>query len=53
MPSKSKAQKNFMAAAAHDDKFAKRAGISKKVAKEFNKADKGKKFIKQRGKSKS
>ena len=30
-----------MAAAAHDPKFAKRAGVPVKVAKEFNKADKG------------
>ena len=41
MPSKSKAQARFMAAAAHSRKFAKRAGISQKVAKKFNRADKG------------
>jgi hypothetical protein len=29
-----------MAAAAHDEKFAKKAGIPQKVAKEFNRADK-------------
>lgn len=28
-----------MAAAAHDPKFAKRAGIPQKTAKEFNRAD--------------
>jgi hypothetical protein len=39
MPSKSKKQKRFMAAAAHDRTFAKKAGISQKVAKEFNRAD--------------
>lgn len=39
MPSKSDKQKRFMAAAAHSSKFAKKAGISQKVAKEFNKAD--------------
>lgn len=44
MPSKSKAQRNFMAAAAHSPKFAKKAGIPVSVAKEFNAADKGKKF---------
>ena len=44
MPSVSKKQRNFMAAAAHDPAFAKRVGISQKVAKEFNQADKGKKF---------
>jgi len=32
-----------MAAAAHNAKFAKKAGISQKVAKEFNKADSTKK----------
>jgi len=44
MPSVSKKQHNFMAAAAHNPKFAKKAGISQDVAKEFNVADKGKKF---------
>jgi len=44
MPSTSKKQRNFMAAAAHNPEFAKKAGISQKVAKEFNQADKGKKF---------
>jgi len=33
-----------MAAAAHNPAFAKKAGISQNVAKEFNQADKGKKF---------
>lgn len=31
-----------MAAAAHNSAFAKKAGISQKVAKEFNRADAGK-----------
>jgi len=44
MPSKSKAQRNFMAAAAHNPAFAKKAGIPTSVAKEYNQADKGKKF---------
>jgi hypothetical protein len=44
MPSTSKKQRNFMAAAAHNPAFAKKVGISQKVAKEFNTADKGKKF---------
>ena len=44
MPSKSKAQRNLMAAAAHNPAFAKKVGIPMKVTKEFNKADKGKKF---------
>lgn len=44
MPSKSKAQRNLMAAAAHNPAFAKKVGIPMSVAKEFNKADKGKKF---------
>jgi hypothetical protein len=40
MPSVSKAQKRFMAAAAHNPEFAKKAGIEQSVAKDFNKADK-------------
>ena len=44
MPSTSKKQRNFMAAAAHNPSFAKKAGIPVSVAKEFNQADKGKKF---------
>ena len=44
MPSTSKKQRNFMAAAAHNPAFAKKVGISTSVAKEFNQADKGKKF---------
>jgi len=39
MPSKTKKQKKFMAAAAHNPAFAKKAGISQSVAKEFNDAD--------------
>ena len=35
-----------MAAAAHNPAFAKKAGIPVSVAKEFNQADKGKKFVK-------
>ncbi len=42
MPSVSRAQKRFMAAAAHSPEFAKKAGISQSVAKDFNQADKGK-----------
>jgi hypothetical protein len=45
MPSSSKKQRNFMAAAAHNPAFAKKVGIPTKVAKEFNQADKGKKFV--------
>ena len=40
MPSKSPAQKKTMKAAAHNPKFAKKMGIKKSVAKEFEKADK-------------
>jgi hypothetical protein len=45
MPSKSVKQERFMAAAAHNPAFAKKAGIGQGTAKEFNKADakKGKK----------
>ena len=49
MPSVSKKQKKFMAAAAHNKKFAKKVGISQKVAKEFNKADSRKKKKKKGG----
>lgn len=38
--SKSKAQFRMMAAVAHNPKFAKKVGISKKVGKEFHSADK-------------
>lgn len=40
MPSKSKAQARFFAAAAHNPDFAKKAGMSTDTAKEWNKADK-------------
>ena len=46
MPSKTKAQRNLMAAAAHNPAFAKKVGVPVKVAKEFNAADKGRKFSK-------
>lgn len=46
MPSKSKAQHNFMAAVAHNPAFAKKAGVPQSVGKEFNAADKGRKFAK-------
>ena len=44
MPSVSKKQHNFMAAIAHSPAFAKKVGIPQSVGKEFNEADKGKKF---------
>ncbi len=44
MPSKSKKQRRFMAAAANNPKFAKKAGIKSSVAKEFHNADKKQKF---------
>ncbi len=50
MPSTTEKQKRFMAAAAHNKKFAKKAGISQKVAKEFNRADAGKSKRKKRRK---
>lgn len=46
MPSVSKKQHNLMAAAAHNPAFAKKVGVPTSVAKEFNAADKGKKFAK-------
>jgi hypothetical protein len=42
MPSVSAKQARFMAAAANNPKFAKKAGINQTVAKEFHSADKGK-----------
>ena len=44
MPSVSKKQHNFMAAVANNPSFAKKAGVTQSVGKEFNNADKGKKF---------
>jgi hypothetical protein len=44
MPSTSKAQRNLMAAAAHNTAFAKKVGVPVSVAKEFNQADKNRKF---------
>lgn len=41
MPSTSAKQARTMAAAAHNPKFAKKMGIPRGVAKEFNQADKG------------
>ena len=43
MPSKSAKQRRFMRIAAHDAEFAKQAGISQTVAREFYEADKRKK----------
>ena len=50
MPSKTPKQARTMAAAAHSKSFAKKMGIPQKVAKEFNKADRGGKKL--RGKKK-
>jgi hypothetical protein len=44
MPSSSKKQANFMAAIAHNPSFAKKVGVSQSVGKDFNEADKGRKF---------
>ena len=46
MPSTSVKQRNFMAAVAHNPEFAKKAGVPMSVGKEFNQADKGRKFSK-------
>jgi hypothetical protein len=46
VPSVSKKQHNFMAAVAHSPAFAKKAGVPQSVGKEFNEADKGRKFSK-------
>jgi hypothetical protein len=44
VPSKSKAQHNFMAAVANNPQFAKRAGVSQRVGREYMKADRGRSF---------
>ena len=46
MPSSSKKQHNFMAAVANNPSFAKKAGVPQSVGKDFNQADKGRKFAK-------
>ena len=46
MPSVSKKQHNFMAAVANNPSFAKKAGVPQSVGKDFNEADKGRKFSK-------
>ena len=45
MPSVSRKQAHFMAAAAHSPGFAKKVGISQGVAREFNQADKRKRAL--------
>ncbi len=46
MPSTSKKQHNFMAAVANSPTFAKKVGVPQSVGKDFNQADKGRKFSK-------
>ena len=46
MPSTSKKQHNFMAAVANNSSFAKKVGVPQSVGKDFNQADKGRKFSK-------
>lgn len=52
MPSRTKRQARTMAAAAHNPAFAKRVGISSKVAKDFNQADAGTGILKGKKKGK-
>lgn len=52
MPSSTKKQARTMAAAAHNPEFAKKMGIPTKVAKEYNKADKGTKKLRGKRKTK-
>jgi hypothetical protein len=47
MPSSTKKQARFMAAAAHNPKFAKRVGMKQSVAKDFNRADAGTGILKK------
>lgn len=51
MPSTSKRQAKFMRAAAHDAEFAREAGISQKVAREFVEADKRRRQRRRRRRS--
>jgi len=44
MPSSTKKQHNFMAAIAHNPAFAKKVGVPQSVGKDFDEADKGRKF---------
>ena len=44
MPSKSAAQHRLMVAAAHNPAFAKKAGVPQSVAREFEAADKRRKY---------
>ena len=46
MPTTSKKQHNFMAAVAHSPEFAKKAGVPQSVGRDFNEADKGRKYAK-------
>lgn len=46
MPSVSAKQARLMAAVAHNPAFAKKVGIPQSVGKDFNQADKGRKFAK-------
>lgn len=52
MPSGTPKQARTMAAAAHNPAFAKKVGIPQKVAKDFNKADKGTGILKGKKKKK-
>lgn len=47
MPSTSEKQARFMAAAAHNPAFAKRAGIAQSAARDFNQADTGTSMLKR------
>ena len=48
MPPVSEAQRKLMMAASHNKAFAKKAGVSQKVAKEYIAADTGKKLPKRK-----
>lgn len=52
MPSTSKKQARFMAAAAHNPGFAKKAGVPQSVAREFNQADARTGILRKKGKAK-
>mgnify|MGYP001602714280 CR=1 FL=1 len=49
MPSKSPRQARLMAAAAHNKRFATKAGVPQDVAKEFNRADSKTGILRRKG----
>lgn len=49
MPSSTPKQEKFMAAVAHNKKFAAKVGVPQSVGKEFNRADKKAGMLRRKG----